>query len=152
MALWNMILNALGGSTGLPSGLVILRRSISAPISDQVEIFNDDLFGLGMAAEPIGDQVVGPVAFVGHAVFHQRVIESADMPRGHPGFGVQQDLRIDADHIGAAGDQLVPPQVADAAQHFGAQGAVIVRTGQPAVDFRSGKDKATALGQGNNFF
>ena len=95
--------------------------------------------------------MVGAVAFMGDFIFDQGVVEGVDVPRGDPGLGVQQDLGIDADHIHAACDQLLPPQIADGAQQLRAQGAVIVGTGQPAVDVGGGVDEAPPLGQGDNF-
>ena len=111
-----------------------------------------DAFNFRVFIEPLFDQMIGAVALVGHLVFNERIIESGHMAGCHPGFRVEHDLGIDPDHIFTGGDHLMPPKVADVAQQFRAQRAVVIGAGQPAVDFGSRINEASPFGKGGDLF
>src|SRR5438552_2354530 len=62
------------------------------------------------------------------------------------------DRAVDADDIGAAAHDVVPPRVFDVAFQFGAGGAVVPKAVDAAVDFRRLKNEPPSLAQRDDFF
>ncbi len=59
------------------------------------------------------------------------------MAGSHPGLRIEDDRRIKPDVVGVLRDERLPPRLLDVVLQFDAEGAVVPRVGESAVDFRS---------------
>ena len=91
---------------------------------------------------------------------HHGITEPPHMPRRLPDLGVHDDRAVDADHlIGCAVGtgwrvlhHVVPPAVFDVALQFGAEGAVVPKPADAAVNFAAAENEAPPPAQGDDLF
>ena len=96
---------------------------------------------------PVLDELIRAEALVALAAVHQRIGEAAQMAARHPGLGIHQDRRVEADVVGILLHELLPPGVLDVLLELGAEGAVVPGVGKAAVDLAAGEDKAAVFAQ-----
>ena len=99
---------------------------------------------------PVLNELIRAEALVALAAVHQRIGEAAQMAARHPGLGIHQDRRVEADVVGILLHELLPPGVLDVLLELGAEGAVVPGVGKAAVDLAAGEHKAAVLAQGND--
>ena len=97
------------------------------------------------------DQLVGTVTTLALLAVNQGIGETTDMARGDPCLGIHQDSTVDADVMGIFLDKFLPPGCLDVVFQQDAQRAVVPGIRQAAINFRTGENKSTILGQGDNF-
>ena len=105
---------------------------------------------LGMDAEPLLDQMVGPESALAGLAVDQRIVEVDDVTRRLPDAWVHQDPGIEADHVAPPVDEGPPPELLDVVLQLDAERAVIPGVGQTAVNIGSGKDESASLGEGDD--
>ena len=91
--------------------------------------------------------VVLPVPLVALQTLNEGVVEYLDMAGGHPYLPRQDDRRIQADDVVAAGDHGAPPLSLDVLLEFHTQRSVVPRRAGTPVDLACGIDQTAALGQ-----
>jgi hypothetical protein len=96
------------------------------------------------------DEVVCAVALVGDQRLDQRIVEHLDMARRHPHLTGQDDRRVDANNIVAAGHHRMPPLPLDVLFEVDAQRPVVPGRLCAAIDFTRREHKPTALCQVDN--
>ena len=97
------------------------------------------------------DQLVGAEALLALAAVHQRIGEAREVAAGDPRLRVHEDGGVLADVVGVLLHELLPPGLLDVVLQLDAEGAVVPRVGEAAVDLRPGEDKAAVFTQGNDF-
>lgn len=114
---------------GPPAGFAGVRvADVGQPVGRRVAVFS--FVGL--------DEVVGAVALVGDQRLDQRVVEDLDMAGRHPHLAGQDDRRIQADDVLAAGDHRAPPLPLDVLLELHAQRAVVPGRAGATVDLPEG--------------
>ena len=106
-------------------------------------------------AGPPDQDVVRAVAPLGGPAVHHGVREAAHMTAGHPGLGVLNNGRIDADdveHVSIGADRgtlhhVAPPTIAQVVLELGAQGAIVPEAVEASVDLAGGVHKSTSLAE-----
>ena len=78
----------------------------------------------------------------------QGVAEAAHVSGGFPDTGVHDNGSVQADHIFAAANHVLPPGVLHVALQFNAERAVIPEPVDTAIDLRPLEDEPTPLAQG----
>ena len=74
------------------------------------------------------------------------------MAGGFPHTRVHNNRAIQADHVIAGANHVVPPGVFDVAFEFDAERAVIPKSADTAIDFARRKDESSALAQRHQLF
>ena len=100
-----------------------------------------------LALLAVGDQLVRAVTALAGTAVQQGVREAGHMAGGHPGLGIHQDGRIQADVIGAFLDEFLQPGLFDVVLELNAQRTVVPAVGQAAVDFAAGVDEPAVFAQ-----
>ena len=72
------------------------------------------------------------------------------MAGSFPDARMRDDRAVNADHIGAPADCVVPPCVTDVTFEFGAHRAVVPEAVDAAVDFAGLKNKAAPFAEGDD--
>ena len=98
------------------------------------------------------EELVGAVSVFGDLAVHERVAEAGDVAGGFPDFRVHDDGSLDADDVVAAADHVVPPAVADVLLELHAEGAVVEKAVESAVDFGGLENEAAAFRERNDGF
>ena len=109
-------------------------------------------FALGVHAEPLLDQVIGPEAALAGFAIDQRIVEIDDVAGCLPDARVHQDAGVEADHVAPALDEGPPPELLDVVLELDAERAVVPGVGQSAVDIRAGKDESAPLAERDDLF
>ena len=91
------------------------------------------------------DQLVGAEALLALAAVHQRIGEAREVAAGDPRLRVHEDGGVLADVVGVLLHELLPPGLLDVVLQLDAEGAVVPRVGEAAVDLRPGEDKAAVF-------
>jgi len=99
---------------------------------------------------PVLNELIRAEALVALAAVHQRIGEAAQMAARHPGLGIHQDRRVEADVVGILLHELLPPGVLDVLLQLRAERTVVPGVGKAAVDLAAGEHKAAVLAQGND--
>ena len=138
------IRKAAGAAAGAGDALL-------ADISDHLVVAHGlDIDIDAVLARPILDELVGTVAALTALAVDKRVIEVDDVARSLPHAGVHQNAGVEPDIGGALLHELFPPGRLDILLHQRAEGAVVPRIGEAAVDIAAGEDKAAVFTQGND--
>ncbi len=94
-----------------------------------------------------GLEVVGPEAELAGAAVDQRVGEAADVTRCDPDLRVQDDRRVEGDHVVALLDHRALPLALHVLDQQNAVVAEVERRAETAVDVRGREDEAAAPAQ-----
>ncbi len=90
-------------------------------------------------------------AFARFAINHG-IAERGHVPAGLPNLRRHDDRGLQADHVVAPPGHPMPPMRFDVLLEFRAQGTVIPKPVDPAVDFRRRVNETLAFAQGHDFF
>ena len=93
------------------------------------------------------DELVGSVAGAADLAVHEGIREAAQVTRSDPGLGVHDDCGVQTHVVAALLHELLPPSLLDVVLELNAQGAVVPRVGETAVDLGAGEDEAAVLTQ-----
>ena len=128
------------------------QRAVAAIRAGQVRLAQDLRHllwrhALGMDAELLLDQMVGPESALAGLAVDQRIVEVDDVTRRLPDAWVHQDAGIEADHVAPPVDEGPPPELLDVVLQLNAERSVIPGVGQTAVDIGAGKNESASLGE-----
>ena len=108
------------------------------------------LAGAAAFAELVFQKLVGTETFVASEAVDQRVGEVAHVARGLPNAGVQKNRAVETEHVLAARNKLLPPEVLDVALQFHAIRTVVPSVGEAVVNFGAGENETAALAEGDD--
>src|SRR6266404_8259020 len=94
--------------------------------------------------------LIGAKALFREQTVHHQVAEGARVAAGFPDFRVHDDRGVQANNVIAQLRHRAPPRFLDIPFELRAQGAVIPKPIQTAVDFGGLKNEPAALAQGDN--
>jgi hypothetical protein len=80
----------------------------------------------------------------------QRVREVTHVARSLPNAGVQENRTVETEHILAARNKLLPPEVLDVALEFHAIRTVVPSVGEAVINFGAGENETAALAEGDD--
>ena len=107
--------------------------------------------GMGVGVE-ILDESIGSVAHFAFLAVEQRVGEAGDVSARLPDSRVHENVRVNLVAVSALLNESLAPGVLDVVFHSRAQRTVVPGVRKTAVDVASGKNKASVLAQGDDFF
>ena len=99
--------------------------------------------GAGVALQEVGAEALAAAPAVDEGVG-----EVLDVTAGAPDLWVHEDGGVEADHVAATPNEGLPPVALDVVLELDAEGAVVPRAGESAVDLATLKQKPPAAAKG----
>ncbi len=97
------------------------------------------------------DEIVGAATAFARAAVHEWVGKAREVSRCFPYFGVHEYGAVQTEVVFAFGDELLPPRLFDIVVQFHADGTVIPRVGEAAVNIAARKNKSAGFAQRDEF-